>query len=243
MSKEISMRKTNPFSRIAYLLLPALMLLTQPALADDSAQPPFNLPELPYAFNALEPAIDARTMEIHHGRHHRAYVDNLNAKQVDFPALAGSSIESILAKVSTFDAAVRNNGGGHYNHSLFWELMAPVGKTGEPSAELLAAINKDFGSLDAFKKAFSDAGAKQFGSGWAWLIIKDDGTLAVTATANQDNPLMDVVAVRGTPLLAVDVWEHAYYLQYQNKRVDYLAAWWSVVNWNAVNARYAAAVK
>ncbi len=237
------MHKTNGFAKILFLILPALVLLTQPARADDAAPEPFVLPELPYTVDALEPAIDARTMEIHHGRHHRAYVDNLNAKRIDFPALAGSSIESILAKVSTFDAAVRNNGGGHYNHSLFWELMAPVGKTGEPSADLLAAIDKDFGSLDAFKKAFSDAGAKQFGSGWAWLIIKDDGTLAVTATANQDNPLMDVVAVRGTPLLAVDVWEHAYYLQYQNKRVDYLTAWWSVVNWNAVNARHAAAIK
>jgi len=232
------MRKTHRFARIAYLLLIALLALAQPALAADAAQSPFRLPELPYAVNALEPAIDARTMEIHHGRHHRAYVDNLNAKLVDFPALADSSIESVLAKVSTFDAAVRNNGGGHYNHSLFWEFMAPVGKTGEPSAELVAAINKDFGSLDAFKKAFSDAGAKQFGSGWAWLIRQEDGSLAVTATANQDNPLMDVVATRGTPLLAVDVWEHAYYLQYQNKRVDYLAQWWSVVNWNAVNARF-----
>lgn len=201
---------------------------------------PFALPALPYPADALVPAIDATTMEIHHGRHHRAYVDNLNAKVADFPDLAKTPIEDVMARISSYDAAVRNNGGGHYNHSLFWELMAPVGKTGEPSAALLARIEKDFGSLDEFKKRFSDAGAKQFGSGWAWLIVKDDGTLAVTSTANQDNPLMDVVAVRGTPLLAVDVWEHAYYLQYQNKRVDYLTQWWSVVNWNAVNDRFEA---
>lgn len=226
----------------SFRALPAL-LLSLGLIAGASAKTPFTLPDLPYANAALEPAIDARTMEIHHGRHHRAYVDNLNAKVAEFPALAELSLETLMGQISRFDAAVRNNGGGHYNHSLFWELMTTPGQGGAPSEALQARIDKDFGSLDAFKKAFSDAGAKQFGSGWAWLILKQDGSLAVTSTANQDNPLMDVVSVRGTPLLAVDVWEHAYYLQYQNKRADYLAQWWSVVNWNAVNARYEAASK
>ncbi|MFA5683921.1 MAG: superoxide dismutase [Lysobacteraceae bacterium] len=230
-------------TRMLAALLPALLILFAQSVLASDAKSPFSLPPLPYAVDALEPAIDRQTMEIHHGRHHQAYVTNLNAKVADFPALAEASLEEIMATVSRYDAAVRNNGGGHYNHSLFWQLMAPVGKTGEPSAELLSAINRDFGSLDAFKKAFSDAGAKQFGSGWAWLIVQDDGKLAVSSTANQDNPLMDVVSPRGEPLLAVDVWEHAYYLQYQNKRADYLAQWWSVVNWNAVNARHAATLK
>ncbi len=234
------MRKAQRSFRLSFLVFPALMAMVQVASAA-GAVAPFSLPALPYAANALEPAIDAQTMEIHHGRHHRAYVDNLNAKVADFPALATTPIEEVLATMSSYDAAVRNNGGGHYNHALFWELMAPVGKNGEPSTELVAAIDKAFGSLDGFKKAFSDAGAKQFGSGWAWLIIKDDGSLAVTSTANQDNPLMDVATIRGTPLLAVDVWEHAYYLQYQNKRADYLAQWWTVVNWKEVNKRFAAA--
>ncbi len=228
-------------------LLPRLCFVAICAVAHvasaATAAPAFTLPDLPYATNALEPAIDTQTMEIHHGRHHRAYVDNLNAKVAEFPALADASLEDIQRRISAFDVAVRNNGGGHYNHSLFWELMAPVGEGGAPSAELATAIDAAFGSFEAFKKLFSDAGAKQFGSGWAWLLVKDDGTLAVSSTPNQDNPLMDVVAVRGTPLLAVDVWEHAYYLKYQNKRADYLAAWWSVVNWNAVNARFAAASK
>lgn len=218
------------------------VLITLICTVSAGAQSPvFTLPELPYATSDLEPAIDTQTMEIHHGRHHRAYVDNLNRKVAEFPKLASLTLEDIQRQISTFDTAVRNNGGGHYNHSLFWELMAPVGKGGAPSPELSAAIEATFGSVDAFKQAFSDAGAKHFGSGWAWLIIKDDGSLAVTTTANQDNPLMDVAAERGTPLLAVDVWEHAYYLKYQNKRADYLAQWWSVVNWNAVNQRFASA--
>lgn len=228
--------------RSTVVLIAALSTLANAASAAESPAT-FTLPKLPYATNALEPVIDTQTMEIHHGKHHRAYVDNLNVQVAKFPALAESRIEEIMAKVSQFDAAVRNNGGGHYNHSLFWELMAPTGKGGEPSAELSAAIAKTFGSFDGFKKAFSDAGAKQFGSGWAWLIAKDDGTLAVTSTANQDNPLMDVAAVRGTPLLAVDVWEHAYYLKYQNKRAEYLSQWWSIVNWKAVNDRYTDALK
>lgn len=233
-------RAANGFYRICLIVL--IALAASPSMRVEAASA-FSLPPLPYASNALEPAIDQQTMEIHHGRHHRAYVDNLNAKVADYPDLAGASLESIMAKMSHYDAAVRNNGGGHYNHSLFWELMAPVGEGGAPSAELAAAIDAAFGSMDAFKKAFSDAGAKQFGSGWAWLILKADGSLAVTSTANQDNPLMDVVAERGTPLLAVDVWEHAYYLKYQNMRGEYLTQWWSVVNWNAVNARFEAARK
>jgi Fe-Mn family superoxide dismutase len=235
-----------PTTRLSSLL-PRLFFVAICAAAHvasaETAAPTFTLPDLPYPSSALEPAIDTQTMEIHHGRHHRAYVDNLNAKVAEFPALADASIEDIQRRISSFDAAVRNNGGGHYNHSLFWELMAPVGKGGAPSAELATAIDAAFGSFEAFKKAFSEAGAKQFGSGWAWLLVKDDGTLAVSSTPNQDNPLMDVVAVRGMPLLAVDVWEHAYYLKYQNKRADYLSAWWSVVDWNAVNARFAAASK
>ena len=224
------------------LALLGLMTMASRTVAETPA-PAFTLPPLPYASNALEPVIDTQTMEIHHGRHHKAYVDNLNAKIADFPALAGKSLEEIMAQISSFDAAVRNNGGGHYNHSLFWDMMAPPGQTGAPSPELLARIEKDFGSMDAMKKAFSDAGVRQFGSGWAWLIVKDDGSLTVSATANQDNPLMDVIEPRGTPILAVDVWEHAYYLKYQNRRGDYLAQWWSVVNWNAVNERFAAAGK
>jgi Fe-Mn family superoxide dismutase len=224
------------------LLIAVLLAHAQLATAENAA-PSFTLPELPYTTDALQPAIDTQTMEIHHGRHHRAYVDNLNAKVAEFPALSSSSLEDIQRRISTFDTAVRNNAGGHYNHSLFWQMMAPTGKGGEPSAELSAAIEKAFGSFDAFKQAFSEAGAKQFGSGWAWLIVKDDGSLAVSSTANQDNPLMDVVTPRGTPLLAVDVWEHAYYLKYQNRRADYLAQWWNVVNWNEVNERFAAATR
>ena len=236
------MSTTRLSSLLTRLCFVALCAVAQVASADTAA-PTFTLPALPYATSALEPAIDTQTMEIHHGRHHRAYVDNLNAKVAEFPALADASLEDIQRRISAFDVGVRNNGGGHYNHSLFWELMAPVGEGCAPSAELSTAIDAAFGSFEAFKKAFSEAGAKQFGSGWAWLLVKDDGSLAVSSTPNQDNPLMDVVAVRGMPLLAVDVWEHAYYLKYQNKRADYLAAWWSVVNWNAVNARFAAASK
>lgn len=214
---------------------------TMPTLSPATAAQPsavtFTLPALPYATDALEPAIDAETMRIHHGRHHKAYVDNLNAAVTADPALKGVSIEDLLGRVSALPAAVRNNGGGHWNHSLFWTLMAPVGQGGEPSAELSAAIARDFGSMEAFKTAFNLAATTRFGSGWAWLIVKD-GKLQITSTPNQDNPLMDVAEVHGDPVLAVDVWEHAYYLKYQNKRADYLSAWWSVVNWNRVNRLY-----
>jgi len=200
----------------------------------------FVLPPLPYAHDALEPAIDKETMTFHHGKHHQAYVDNLN-KAVDADlALQGRSLEDLFAVMSTLPRAVRNNGGGHWNHTLFWELLAPQGQTGAPSAELAAAIDRDLGGMNAFKTAFNAAGAGQFGSGWAWLILQN-GRLKVTSTPNQDNPLMDVADEKGTVLLGADVWEHAYYLKYQNRRADYLAAFWSVVNWNKVNALYAAA--
>ncbi|MCU0974706.1 MAG: superoxide dismutase [Steroidobacteraceae bacterium] len=203
-----------------------------------TAEAPFSLPPLPYAANALEPWIDAETMNIHHGRHHKAYVDNLNAQVANFPELAGMSLEAMQAAMSKFNVAVRNNGGGHYNHDLFWQVMAPAGKGGEPSAALTAAIERRFGSLEAMKTEMNRAAAGQFGSGWAWLIVGADGELAITATANQDNPLMDVVPVRGAPVLGVDVWEHAYYLKYQNRRGAYLDAWWNVVNWAEVSRRY-----
>lgn len=204
---------------------------------------PFTLDPLPYAYDALEPYIDRLTMEIHHGRHHRAYVNNLNAQVENFPQLEGMSLEDMMAQMSNFNKAVRDNGGGHYNHDLFWKVMAPPGTGGEPSAELQAAIERDFGSMEAMQAAFNRAGATRFGSGWAWLIVTDDNTLAVTSTANQDNPLMDVIEERGTPVLALDVWEHAYYLSYQNRRGAYLDFWWNVVNWNEANARFAAATE
>lgn len=198
----------------------------------------FELPALPYASDALEPNIDKATMEIHHGKHHAAYVTNLNK------ALEGkddsSSIEDICKNISKYPAAVRNNGGGHFNHSLFWTVMAP-NAGGKPSGELASAIDAAFGSFEDFKTAFSQAGATRFGSGWAWLIVGADGKLAVTSTPNQDNPLMDVAEVQGTPILGVDVWEHAYYLNYQNRRPDYLTAFFNTINWDEVAKRFAAA--
>lgn len=200
----------------------------------------FTLPPLPYAYDALEPAIDKETMTFHHDKHHQAYVDNLN-KAVDADAsLQGKSLEDLFASISTAPKAVRNNGGGHWNHALFWELLAPAGQGGEPSAELAAAIDRDLGGLDKFKEDFNAAGAGQFGSGWAWLIVQD-GKLKVTSTPNQDNPLMDVAEQKGAVVLGADVWEHAYYLKYQNRRPDYLKAFWTVVNWNKANELYAAA--
>ncbi len=196
----------------------------------------FQLPPLPYAFNALEPHLDARTMEIHHGKHHQAYVNNLNA------AIAGTdaeklTIEQICSNISKYSVAVRNNGGGHYNHSLFWTIMAP-NAGGNPSGKLAEAINSTFGSFDDFKTKFNQAAATRFGSGWAWLIKNSGGKLEVCSTPNQDNPLMDIAEVKGTPLLGLDVWEHAYYLHYQNRRPDYCNAFWNVVNWNEVAKRF-----
>jgi Fe-Mn family superoxide dismutase len=217
----------------------ALLLLIVPATAHAE---PFTLDPLPYALDALEPVIDRETMTLHHGRHHRAYVDNLNKAVSADPALQGQSLEALMATVSTRPKAVRDNGGGHWNHRFFWRLMAPEGQRGEPSAALRAAIVRDFGSMEAMQKAFDQAGLTQFGSGWAWLILGADGRLAVTSTPNQDNPLMDVVDKRGTPILGNDVWEHAYYLGYRNRRGEYLSRWWNVVNWNEVNRLHAEAV-
>ena len=196
----------------------------------------FELPALPYATDALEPHIDKTTMEIHHDKHHQAYVTNLN-KALEGKPEASSSIEEIVKQISKFPAAVRNNGGGHYNHSLFWNILGP-NKGGEPTGDLAKAINETFGSFADLKTKLQEAGATRFGSGWAWLSVGADKKLQVSSTPNQDNPLMDVAEVKGTPILGIDVWEHAYYLKYQNKRPDYLAAIWNVVNWDAVAELY-----
>ena len=197
----------------------------------------FKLPSLPYAADALEPHIDAKTMEIHHGKHHNGYTTKLNAA-IEGTALEGKSVEEILGDLDMSNAAVRNNGGGYYNHCLFWEIMGP--DAGEMSSELSAAIESAFGSFDAFKDAFSKAAATQFGSGWAWLCVHNDGELEVCSTPNQDNPLMKDIKCGGTPILGLDVWEHAYYLNYQNRRPDYIEAFFKVVNWSEVSKRYAA---
>ncbi|MCZ2152513.1 MAG: superoxide dismutase [Bryobacterales bacterium] len=203
---------------------------------------PFTLPPLPYAADALEPHIDALTMTIHHDKHHAAYVANLNNAVKGQPSLAGKSLEEMLGNLNAVPeavrTAVRNNGGGHANHSLFWTVMKKNGG-GQPKGELLAAIEKKFGSFDQFKAALNDAGLKQFGSGWAWLSVDRNKQLALTATPNQDNPWMN----GHSPLVGVDVWEHAYYLRYQNRRADYLAAWWNTLDWDAISGRYAAAMK
>lgn len=198
----------------------------------------FQLPDLPYAFDALEPHVDARTMEIHHDKHHAAYTNNLNAA-IAGTVLESMTIEQILANVSQHSVAIRNNGGGYYNHNLFWEVMSPNGG-GLPSAQMniTKAIDRDFGSFEEFKKQFSAAAATRFGSGWAWLCTDDNDKLFVTSTPNQDNPLMDVADKKGTPILGLDVWEHAYYLNYQNRRPDYIAAFFNVVNWQEVTRRY-----
>lgn len=196
----------------------------------------FELPALPYATDALEPHIDKTTMEIHHDKHHQAYVTNLN-KALEGKPEATSSIEEIIKNVSKFPAAVRNNGGGHYNHSLFWKVLGP-NKGGEPTGDLAKAINDAFGSFAELKTKLQDAGATRFGSGWAWLSVGADKKLQVSSTPNQDNPLMDIAEVKGTPIFGIDVWEHAYYLKYQNKRPDYLAAIWNAVNWDAVAELY-----
>jgi Fe-Mn family superoxide dismutase len=201
----------------------------------------FTLPELPYAPTALEPHIDARTMEIHHGKHHAAYVNNLNAA-LEGSGQEGKSLEELLAHVSTMSPAIRNNGGGHWNHSFFWKIMAP-NAGGVPGGELGADINATFGSFDEFKKLFAQAGATRFGSGWAWLCVGKDGKLFITSSPNQDNPLMDVAEKHGQPILGLDVWEHAYYLNYQNRRPDYITAFWNVVNWAEVSRHYEAAKK
>jgi len=196
----------------------------------------FELPSLPYAYNALEPYIDSKTMEIHHGKHHKAYVTNLKKATIDTD-LADQSIEDILMNIDQHSAAVRNNGGGHYNHSLFWTIMSPKGG-GEPSGELGDAINAAFGSFDGFKEQFSNAAATRFGSGWAWLCVHTGGKLEVCSSPNQDNPLMPNVGCGGIPILGLDVWEHAYYLNYQNRRPDYINAFYKLINWDEVSRRF-----
>ena len=218
-----------------------------PNTASADAVPAHTLPALPYAFAALEPHIDAMTMEIHHGKHHAAYIKNLNTALATSADLAKQPLDQILAALPAVpDEALRNtlrnNGGGHWNHDFFWKTLAPAAKSGKPSAALTAALDSAFGSMDSFKKSFGEAATKRFGSGWAWLIVQD-GKLKITSTANQDNPAMKGIvpeADLGTPLLGLDVWEHAYYLHYQNRRPDYIAAWWNVVNWSAVSDRFAA---
>ncbi|MCC6759151.1 MAG: superoxide dismutase [Candidatus Omnitrophica bacterium] len=203
----------------------------------------FSLPALPYATNALEPHIDAKTMEIHHGKHHAAYVNNLNKALEGKPELESKTIEQLINKIADIPeairGAVRNNGGGHWNHAMFWTILSAKGG-GKPSGELATAIDRDFGSFDAFKEKFAQAATTRFGSGWAWLVVSG-GKLVIGSTPNQDNPLMDVSDLKGKPVIGLDVWEHAYYLNYQNRRPDYIAAFWNVVDWNAAAKNYAAA--
>ncbi len=225
----------------------SLLAHAAPAPAEQAAAAtgPYALPPLPYAATAIEPAIDAQTMSIHHGRHHKGYVDNLNR------AVAGlevpAEVDLLIADLSKVPAdrrmAVRNNGGGHANHTLFWSILTTPGKGGEPSGALAKAIERDLGGVEAMRQALTRAGATRFGSGWAWLVVTDDGSLAVTSTPNQDSPLMrgGIVEVEGTPILGIDVWEHAYYLKYQNRRGDYLAAIWPALDWNEIGRRYEAA--
>jgi len=208
----------------------------------------YELPKLDYAYDALEPHIDARTMEIHHSKHHQAYINNVNAALKDHVALAAVDVNTLIAGLDKVTEAirtvVRNNGGGHSNHSFFWKILGP-GKGGAPKGQLAAAINASFGSFDKLKEDFAKAAAGRFGSGWAWLVVNGDKKLAVGSTANQDSPLMGkaVAGIEGTPVIGLDVWEHAYYLKYQNRRPDYIAAFWNVVNWDAADANYLAAVK
>jgi Fe-Mn family superoxide dismutase len=225
--------------RFLAVLMMALCGFVKPLQAADQPVPViFTVPDLPYGYDALAPVIDKETMQLHHDKHHVAYVDKLNAAVKDTPALQGKTLEQIFADITKYEPVVRNNAGGHYNHSLYWRLMAPVGKGGKASPELLAQITKDFGSLEKFEATFVEAGTKQFGSGWVWLIWTGD-KLVVASTPNQDNPLMADAKVKGTPILANDLWEHAYYLTYRNKRDEYLKNWWKVVNWTTANGLFA----
>ncbi|HMZ13509.1 MAG TPA: superoxide dismutase [Mycobacterium sp.] len=224
---------------VTAMCLGVLGALSQAPVA--SAEPGFTLPPLPYAASALEPVIDTETMRLHHDKHHQAYVDALNTAVAANPALQGMSLEQLVTSAGELPAAVRNNAGGHWNHTFFWDTMTAPSQTGQPSPQLREAIDQQFGSLDGMKSAVNDAGAKRFGSGWTWLIVGQGGQLAVTSTPNQDNPLMDVAEVKGKPLLGNDVWEHAYYLKHQNRRAEYLNDWWQVVNWGEVSDRFAAA--
>ena len=225
---------------VLVLCVSAMLAFGGMAVAGEPA-PAFKLPALPYAVDALEPVIDAQTMTIHHERHHQAYVDGLNKAVAADPALHGQSLEAMLAKAGSLAPAVRNHGGGHWNHNFFWASLVAPAQSGQPSADLARAIEDSFGSIEDFKAAFRQAGTGRFGSGWVWLIVGEDGKLAITSTPNQDNPLMDVAEVKGTPILGNDVWEHAYYLKHQNRRGDYLDAWWQVVNWAEISGRFARA--
>lgn len=242
-----SLLNRRRFVQIGGLAAGATLLGTRAGAAESAAHV---LAPLPYAPGALEPHIDARTMEIHHGKHHAAYVAGLNAALASAPTLAGKPLEAVLSGLpSVADEAVRtqlrNHGGGHWNHTFFWNTLVPAVRSGAPSADLSAAIGRGFGSMDAFKKSFGEAATKRFGSGWAWLIVRD-GALKVVSTPNQDNPLMKGIVADsdlGTPLLGLDVWEHAYYLHYQNRRPDYITAWWNIVDWSAVSKRFAEAAR
>jgi len=232
-------RKNSKMKQKAILLATFIMSIT--LINNNIMAQGYKFPELPYAYNALEPYIDAQTMEIHYTKHHRAYYDNF-VKAAAENKIDNLSLEEIFSKVSAFPAVIRNNGGGLYNHTLFWQVMGP-NAGGQPDGALLEAINKTFGSFDRFKAEFETAAKTQFGSGWAWLAVDSDGKLFVSQTPNQDNPLMDVTAKRGKPILALDVWEHAYYLKYQNRRPEYVAAFWNVVNWKKVAEFYKEALK
>jgi len=217
-------------------LLSIFILITLVSVLSINAQSKFQLPKLKYAYDALEPVIDAQTMEIHHSKHHQGYVNKLN-KALEGISTENLSLEDILKNISNYSTAVKNNAGGHYNHSLFWTILTP-NKTTQPSASLLQAINQQFGSMDRLKMLFNKAAASRFGSGWAWLSVDQDNKLFISTTPNQDNPLMNTTTQQGKPILGIDVWEHAYYLKYQNKRGDYLSAIWSIINWKEVSRRY-----
>lgn len=226
--------------RLATALVAALSIGLAFPLA---AQHPYSLAPLPYAANALEPAINEATMRLHHSKHHQGYVDKLNDALADDQELRALTLEELLKRVGSASDAVRNNAGGHWNHTFFWSSMKPAAQTGKPSEQLDQAIRRHFGSMDEFKAKFKQAGLDRFGSGWVWLIVDEKGGLAITSTPNQDNPLMDAVKAKGRPILGNDLWEHAYYLQYNNRRGDYLDGWWQVVDWARVSQRYAEAVK
>jgi Fe-Mn family superoxide dismutase len=226
------------FIKSTALAAAAIPVISNFDLLASPSEGAFTLPPLKYPFEALEPHIDALTMQIHHGKHHQAYVTNLN-KAVTEANISTPNLAALMKDVSRYSAAIRNNGGGHFNHTMFWELMTPAGG-GEPSGAVSDAINSTFGSFASFKEKFNAAATGRFGSGWAWLVAAD-GKLSIGSTPNQDNPLMDVAEIKGTPILGIDVWEHAYYLKYQNKRADYVGAWWNVINWAEVNKRLAAA--
>ena len=205
-----------------------------------SLNEPFLLPTLPYSYDALEPFVDTMTMEIHYSKHHKAYVDNLNKAMAE--GKINATLDELLMNASKYSPIIRNNAGGHWNHSFFWKLMRPEGG-GEPDGEIISSINEAFGSFDVFKSRLEEAGLKRFGSGWAWLIVDANKKLSIGSTPNQDNPLMDVSELKGTPILGIDVWEHAYYLKFQNRRGEYLKSWWNVVNWTEVNKNFEKAMK